>query len=417
MIFDLPSVENELDRLRILLGKEFAQHAIPIFYESTPLQIRGFIGIPDLARQKRTHQYIFVNNRSIQNNALAYAVSEGYQSLLPERAYPIFVLKIQIDPKLVDVNVHPRKTEVRFINPQEVFQKVKQAVQTALDKNILTPNVMLSRSKHDKPDVTLRQAQSDMPSKESQIPQALDFTKGFARTARDQSAIPDRIHETAALDPAAALHEAARETTSEAPTPIAQLAESYIIAKDEEGITIIDQHAAHERILYAQLIENLEHQKPVSQPLLLPLTFELSFREIQVLKSEKPLLQELGFIIENFGGNTFSVSAIPACLSQEDIDQVVKGLLDDLIDENFVSPRETKHPQIEPVKEIRRRQEKVIHYIACRAAVKFGRSLTEKEQTALLTRLQEIDQKYTCPHGRPTMIKLTFAELEKRFKR
>ena len=415
LIFDLPPVENELDRFRILLGREFAEHAIPVFYESTFLKIRGFVGIPDLARTKRTHQYLFVNHRPIQNNALAYAVSEGYQSLIPERSYPVFVLKIEIDPKLVDVNVHPRKTEVRFINPQELFQKVKQSVQTALDKNILTPTLtpIMPKSGQGMPDSdrksapsTPNQTPSDSP-KEQQIRQALHFTKDFARTAQN---IKTAAENQAAGQLTADLAQPELATPQEIGLePIAQLAESYLIAKDEEGITIIDQHAAHERILYAKLMENLDRQEPVTQPLLLPLNFELSFREVTVLKSERPLLKNLGFEIENFGGNTFTVSAIPACLNQEDIDKVIKGLLDDLIDETSGADSATK--------EIRRRQEKVIHYIACRAAVKFGRELTEEEQLALLKRLKQVEQKYTCPHGRPTMIKLTFEELEKRFKR
>lgn len=183
-----------------------------------------------------------------------------------------------------------------------------------------------------------------------------------------------------------------------------QIANSYIIAQDDEGLVIIDQHAAHERCLFSELMKASSEKKSVSQPLMVPLTLELGFRENQLFEAESEFLNNLGFEVEKFTTNTFQVTAVPAFLSGSDICEILLGMAGDILSGRTYGTVEEK-------------REKMTASIACRSAIKFGKPLTLMEQDALISKMESLDQKYTCPHGRPTMIRLTFEELEKRFGR
>jgi DNA mismatch repair protein MutL len=185
---------------------------------------------------------------------------------------------------------------------------------------------------------------------------------------------------------------------------LAQVAQSYIVAQDAEGIVIIDQHAAHERVMLGRLRNNEAAREPAKQALLAPTHLELDYREKAILEENLDLLNSLGFEIETFGGNTFTVEAVPDFLAGEDIQAIMKGFIDDLL--NDQSPMEAH-----------RRHEHILHTIACRAAAKFGKKLSLMEQDALIRSLEGTDDSCACAHGRPTMIRLRFDELEKKFGR
>jgi len=184
---------------------------------------------------------------------------------------------------------------------------------------------------------------------------------------------------------------------------ISQVSESYIVAQDQSGLVLIDQHAAHERVRYEQLIDQYENEQKAVQPLLVPLQIEFSGDEAGVIESNREIFVGLGFDIEPFGGNTFVVNGVPAFLSGEDAESVIKSVLDDILNESTPS-------RVQGFEE-------VINYMACRSAIKFGQKLGLGEMQALIDDMSKLKRPYTCPHGRPTMISLTLSELERMFGR
>lgn len=374
-ILDLPGGQSPLDRVRYVLGREVAENVMPVFAGGISLKIEGHIGKPSIARATRDYQYLFINRRDVKNPALAFAVKECFKSLIPANQYPLFVLNIEIDPTQVDVNVHPRKTEVRFVNQSEIFKKLQNAVYEVFKKYSLAPRITFAEN------VPRAASPSD-------IQNAIKFTEEISAAAvmRDHQPLTKR-------DDISII-------------PIAQVANSYIIAQSEEGLTLIDQHAAHERVMYERLLSEFTEKSCVtSQPLLLPTTLELSHKEVQILNDNLEVFKTLGFDIESFSGNTISIDAVPnEIANKEDIATLVRGLIDDIVN--------SKKPS-----NMQGRIEQMLHFMACRSAVKFGQRLTYDEQVQLIYDLEKTERKFTCPHGRPTMIELTFDELDKRFGR
>ncbi|MBI5755045.1 DNA mismatch repair endonuclease MutL [Candidatus Peregrinibacteria bacterium] len=386
-IFDAPKTVEPRDRIRSILGRDTEEHLLPIFYGGKDFQIKGYIGKPEISRTSRENQYFFINGRSIQSNSLSHAVKEGFQTLLPHGKYPLFIMYLTIEPQYIDVNVHPRKTEIRFQNQSELYGAFLRSVKQSLETNVLAPNIF-PRS-HRTPENWNAQPQT--------VPMALEFTKNIIRgenagfrefSSEQKSAVKTQ-------------NAISQKVSMKAMT---QIANSYIIAQDDEGLVIIDQHAAHERCLFSALMKAESEKKPISQPLIVPLTLELGFRENQLFEAESDFLNNLGFKMEKFTGNTFQVTAVPALLSDSDFREILLGMAGDILSGRTYGTVEEK-------------REKMTASIACRGAIKFGKPLTLMEQDALIATMESLDQKYTCPHGRPTMIRLTFHELEKRFGR
>lgn len=388
IVFDLPKTDDDKVRISSLLGKQTASSLIPIFYGHSQIQMSGYVGSPSIARSNRNNQYLFVNNREVKSHVLAFAVKQSFYSLLPKEKYPVFILKIVIEPELVDVNVHPRKQEVRFRNEKEIFQAVTSSVAHALEKYVLTPELKIERSQQalikEQVAAPVRQ-----PVLQHSVNEAMDFTEQIVQRAPQPAVTNDEPQE--------------REDDEEI-IPLVQLHNSYIVCSQGESLVLIDQHAAHERIRYTEILEDFANKKKSSQPLLMPLQIELSHSEAAILKENSELLDELGFDIEEFGGTTFSVYCVPSYMVSHNIEKVIRGLIDDFADNARKGDFE-------------KRKERSLIYMACRSAVKFGDPLSREEQVKLVNRLQEIDLPYTCPHGRPTMLKMTMEELGRKFGR
>ncbi len=379
-IYNLPNSSEWLDRIRALHGKEIAENLIPIFYGGQEISLEGFIGKPHIARNTKLHQYFFVNSRSIKSSALAYAVKEAYHSLLPHGMHPVFFVRIKIDPAQIDVNVHPRKIEIRFQNQSATFSILHKAVKTSLESRILSPKMNFGQSI-----------------------EGIAKMKNYLREERTSRSLKTDSGTPEILTKASTFTDSLTEENLRL-MPVAQIAASYIIAKDDEGMVIIDQHAAHERCMYEKLMKNFDAHNPVKQQLLVPLNIDLSHREKEVLSEQKELLEKMGFEIESLCTNSFVITAIPSLLSESNIIKVLRGLIGDILTNR-------------PIKSTQEPREKVLTYMACRSAIKFGKTLTHEEQIALLKNLDSLDQKFTCPHGRPTMIRLPYSELEKKFGR
>ncbi len=411
LVFDLPAVEDEFTRIKTLFGKNIADELIPVFYGHSQIQLKGFIGKPIIARSNRNYQYLFINHREVKSHVLGYAVKQSYTSLLPKEKYPVFFLYFEIDPQLVDVNVHPRKSEVRFRDEREIFSATTQACKKALESYVLAPNIT-----HDLPSnyYAERKAQSlklnePVNSYES-VPSEVAVAAGSVETAgpaispAPAAMFQDVINFESLQPQADSPHQPAQERKNlEQITTLAQLDNSYILCQQGNSLVIVDQHAAHERIRFTEIFAEFSQKSLTTQTLLSPMQLELSPKDIGLFEAHKDLFKQLGFEVEPFGGKTFAIHAVPSHLGSKDIHKAFTGLLDQFA--------EGKNGTFED------QTSKALTYLACRSAVKFGDPLSREEQTALIEKLQTMDQPYTCPHGRPTMIVMSADELKKRFGR
>ena len=424
-VFDLPASEDVMIRIRSLLGRDMAENLVPVFYGHSKISLTGFVGKPSIARASRLGQYLFVNGREVKSHVLSYAVKQSFYSLLPKEKYPVFILFFQIDPMYVDVNVHPRKMEVRFSDEKEIFKIVISACGKALENYVLAPKIEDQKPLGEKDSSQIKE-QTELSAYSSQrVQQSLkledhDYEEAY-RGAKTMAAVAgaatvngslngvneDAIAFTQAVTQGLYASEPANFTARENDDliqPLAQLAESYILCRQGNSLLIIDQHAAHERIRYTEIVAEFEAKQSVIQQLLTPMQFELSHQEKNILEQNLELFAGLGFSIEPFGGNTFNLTAIPSYMAKYDLLKAIHGLIDDL---NNMSVKG----------DFQSRKEKALTYMACRSAVKFGDKLSMEEMEGLVRQLQTLAQPYTCPHGRPTMAKMDFEELEKRFGR
>lgn len=396
LVYDLPAVEDEFTRIRSVFGKNIADELIPVFYGHSQIQLKGFIGKPIIARSNRNFQYLFINQREVKSHVLGYAVKQSYSTLLPKEKYPVFFLYFEIDPSLVDVNVHPRKSEVRFRDEREIFNAAGQACKKALMSHVLAPNITQGAPQNyyaerkaqpiKLPDNVLENAY--VVTEPLPIPVAVAISTQKSMDFGSNSSDEPEVEERKNVEPL---------------TVMSQLNDSYILCQQKSSLVIVDQHAAHERIRYTEIFADFAKKSLTTQTLLSPLQLELSPHEISVFEKHREIFVQLGFEVEAFGGKTFSIHAVPSHVAQKDLQKVFTGLLDEFAEGKNIS--------------IEEQTAKALTYLACRSAVKFGDSLSQEEQTAIVEKLQTIEEPYTCPHGRPTMIVMSSEELKKRFGR
>jgi len=398
LILNLPKTDKWLTRLKQVLGTDIANYLIPVAAKGT-VAISGFIGKPQIARNNRKAQFIFINKRIVSDFLITKAVKEGYSTLIPKELYPTFVLNIELPPDLVDVNVHPRKAEVKFKNTQEIYLSVLQAVQKSLTNNI-DQEIILGDQRAVKkftlktepsfrsyqPKISYQSSFKSIKPEASKINQALKFSKEILQADFIEQKNQEKVGDWRLLG---------------------QIHNAYLLVEAPQGILIIDQHAAAERILYEKFKKQFGSQKIKSQKLLLPLTLELSAKEVEILNQSLEFLSNLGFDIEIFGNNSFIVNAVPQDLDKLDIKTTILGIISDLEDNDF-----------NQTKSIDEKKDLVIKYAACRTAIKFNDKITSQEQIKLLEDILTImDKINTCPHGRPFIMELTLDQLAKNFKR
>lgn len=428
VVFDLPSTEEELVRIRGLLGKGIADEMIEVFYGGMNLKMTGYIGKPSVSRASKSMQYLFVNGRPITSHVLAYAVKQAYHSLLPKERYPVFVVKFELEPSMVDVNTHPRKTEVKFRDEREIYRVLTSACQRALENNILAPKVANGEA------IGLNYYQEkkstgiELPSFKNEVKMSATIVVGEKIIADNQVTSQDRqefkkenVAEFIQQLPLQNKHNSAEAVdenkVKEIPIiPLAQLNNAFILCQRAGDLIIIDQHAAHERIRYEKLMAEGENEEKATQQLLMPVNIDLAEQDRLVLESNREVLNDLGLNIEHFGGKTYSITAVPSYLTKSNLEKILLGLIDDL---KSMVVSGAGLVGMQGVKgDFFARKEKILTYLACRSAVKFGDPLTREEMQALIDQLAELPVgKATCPHGRPTMIVMEWGELWSRFGR
>lgn len=376
--------------LAALYGAEAARQMLEVLYEDQGLKINGFISPTNITRSNRREIHFFINGRTVQDAALATALLKGYHTLLMVGRYPVAVLFLEMPPEAVDVNVHPAKAEVRFRSADLIFSSVQNAVRRALLAHGPLPAgpapLQWTPGTNWRP--ALRQ---------------VDPTWQWAEEAGTQPFDRPEGEQVDALEPSSAAVQAALPN-QRVPLlrPVGQIANAYLVAEGPDGLYLVDQHAAHERVLFERFLAQRGADMP-SQTLLQPVPVDLPPGSARALAEQLPVLARLGFQVETFGPNTFLVRAIPALLAGIDPAAALRVLV-----EEFEEDETPLQAEVEA---------KLIARVCKRAAVKAGKTLSAEEQRALLLELEACQSPRSCPHGRPTMIHLSVDLLERQFGR
>ena len=396
--FYSPGSGNLMDAIIAVYGIRMAREMIPVHSEGKTLALRGFIGKPSISRSNRNHINIMINGRYVYCPSVASAVEEAYSTILPRGRRPVVVLSLTVAPELLDVNVHPSKLEVRLLEEKETVMQVSRALREALRVKTLIPSKLISpgmREAGQDPILNLFKEASEPSSK-----------TGFITT--DTVEEVDPYIESAALfqEPENTAEVAADYISIENDLPelnaLGQIGLTYILAEGKEGLYIIDQHAAHERILYEDFLA-CEAEKP-SQCLLMPATMDLDYREAAVLTQRIFWFNRAGFVIEHFGGNTFLIRGVPPGFTMGQEKEFFTDMLEYFRERGASASFDEFSKTLSSA-------------MACRNAIKAGEKLPQSSLAALCKRLASTENPYTCPHGRPTIIHLSYADLEKKFKR
>ncbi|MGM0770456.1 MAG: DNA mismatch repair endonuclease MutL [Halobacteriota archaeon] len=409
-----PTSGDIFDSIVYLLGSESAKKLIPVEFESDIVKINGYISKPELSRSGTDQQYFFINGRAISSKNISNAVRLGYYNLMPKGRFPVAVLDLELDLSEVDINVHPAKRYVRMSHEREVCDSVTLAVENALKSEQLVPEINLPDKKpvqavfverneeiaeEERETVFEESPQVKVPvTKENPLPLVKEKEEAYHFTPRDTEKRLKRSERTLANIP---------KKPERAPTGlerariVGQINELYIIVELDDGLVIVDQHAAHERVMYEQICDT---SSSGWQELITPVTLDLTSREKVLLEEYIPYLEEMGFAISEFGPNSYVVTTVPSLLGKMENTELVHDIIIELLSTGRVKNDIGMFDNL-------------CKTMACRAAIKAGATCSTEQMESLLKQLDMTENPYTCPHGRPTMISFTRAELDKLFKR
>ncbi len=377
----LRSPASELwDTIIHIYGNEVARVMLPVYYESSLAKVKGFVSKPSLTRGSLDYQSFYINDRSIGSRAISFALRDGYGTLVPRGRFPVAVLKIYVDTKEVDVNVHPTKNQVRLSHEREICDIVAEAVKIALSQKALIPDVDMHR-------------QALLYETAPLLSLVRETGSVFKASIKDTE---KRLRRTERAG-----EEKSKKMESLNVKVLGQVGSVYIIAETQDGLMIIDQHAAHERIFFEQVRES---KREDSQELIVPVNIELDSREKVLMKECIPYLEEFGFRIGEFGHDAFAVTAVPDVLGRLEDPGLIHDIITDILSEGRIKDETGLF-------------ERVTKSIACRGAVKAGADFSPSQMQSLIEQLFMTENPYTCPHGRPTMVSFNRQELDKLFKR
>jgi DNA mismatch repair protein MutL len=416
-IFHTPGNNDLYSCIYCLYGKEFSNNLIELNYINSPLEIKGYIGKPQLTRATKKYQIFFVNNRYIKNKVIYTALEEAYKGLVMIHKHPIAILNINLPSYMLDINVHPAKTEILFRNESLIYLLIKQAILEHLKIESLIPEVRINnKNEKDKIINNYTNTQEQIPiestikerpsynnynnsikediDKKSIYREVSDYNIERSNNSRDKDENKDNKKNN---------KKQKNLLDFKKGKIIGQVFSTYIIIEIENELLLIDQHAAHERIAYNQFKDQFNKNMVISQNLLIPRNIEVSYEEYQLIFDYLSILNRLGYDIEGFGSNSIILRSVPLILGQPQNEENLLEIiyyLQDLKDIGSNSEVEQK-----------------IISMACKSAIKAHDHLENREIYKLIEDLISTENPYTCPHGRPTIIKLTRYELEKLFKR
>jgi DNA mismatch repair protein MutL len=404
-VFNLAPTNDLAGRLRELYGTQLVEELLAVELSQGDVRVTGFIGKPGVSRADRRQQHLFVNQRPVESKGINYALLEGYHTALMKGKFPVTFLFIDIDPELVDVNIHPAKREVRFRDESAVRQCVIDAARAALEP-VTAGLHPVQREGWPRSERSWPQSQQHVvgprPHWSPAPPMALRGETPASPSVQQSNLIEVPRNRGEGEAPAEPQFEVrTEEGTWRILGVIGQL---YVLIESPEGLVLMDQHAAHERVLFEKMLQELETDSAPAQKLLLPLTLELDARDAAFLHANQKTLHKLGIGVSEFGQKTFLIDALPPYFPTANLAQTFRKIIDEL--------RQTGEEV-----HARRLSEDKIATTVCRHAVKAHDPLRGEELRALLQQLQQCELPYTCPHGRPTMIQMSYAELEKKFGR
>ncbi len=411
-----PQVSEPIERAADVLGRGIREALQPVHRDDGALKLRGWVAAPGAARSTSRGIYLYVNGRTVRDRVMQHALFQGYGGRLMKGQFPVAVLFIDVPYDRVDVNVHPTKNEVRFADQRLIHDRVRDAVATSL--------AMVDKAKWgSSPGFSEHEERIAERSSGFHKPTGPDVGGFFP----EPSTPPVSAHAAGSDGQSAAgdSHLAELSQTAETAIPptqlshqgrlwdqqrfadlkiIGQFSDTFLLCEAGQDLIVIDQHAAHERIMYEQLKRRAQNARPATQGLLVPETIELGFREAQILQAMLPDLQRLGLEIEPFGGDTFVVKAVPVLLGQGAVEPLVNEIVEKLA-EIGVAPG------------LEKAFDECLHLMACHGAIRANQSLNQAEIKGLLVQLDACEQPSNCPHGRPTWIKWNRKVFERAFGR
>lgn len=451
---------NLKDIIYTVFGREIAANLLPVESEQEVLQVHGFAGKPVIARSNRSFENYYINGRYVKSGLIGKAIEDAYKPYMMQHKYPFVLLHISIEPEYLDVNVHPTKMELRFRNGEQVYQMLFQAISQALSHKELIPQVDLvkreeekaleeaqKRAPHPEPFEVKRQAAMVQKSDESRTMQPQEPAKSrtmqppiykseavYGKIAESRAELEPEIQAAAPVESRKLeqkqqeleqkQQEQEQKATGQAEQPqqldlfeekllepknrirhklIGQLFDTYWLVEFNEHLYIIDQHAAHEKVLYEKTMQTLKTREFTSQMLNPPIILTIGSTEEVLLKKYMKYFQDIGFEIEPFGGREYAVRAVPDNLFSVAKKELLMEMIDDLSEDAGARTADMIHDRVATM--------------SCKAAVKGNNHLSFAEADHLIDELLNLDNPYACPHGRPTIISMSRYELEKKFKR
>ena len=404
-------------RLADVLGEEFVASSVNIDFRSGPVHVRGRAGTPDAARARADQQFAYVNGRFVRDKVITHGARSAYEDVLHGHRQPVYVLYLQMDPTRVDVNVHPTKIEVRFRDSREVHQAMRHAIESALAvprAQLLSTTSAMTQS------IAASTASSSAPAQNTWVQRGMAFganrlNEDPARAMADLKALwsnPPQVEEESPASFSSAkiqLHTAPAVTSQcEHEWPlgraIAQLQGIYILAENSQGLVVVDMHAAHERIVYERLKQQLDTTQIISQPLLIPASFSATPQEIATAESCADVLMQLGLEVSALSAKTLAVRAVPTSLAQGDCVELARSVLAELAQHDAATV-------------VQRAQNEILATMACHGAVRANRKLNLDEMNALLRQMEATERSDQCNHGRPTWRQVGMRELDALFLR
>ena len=411
-IMNFPAFSADDLKLRIaaVLGAELTDNSFEIVGQNDKFQIEGFASIPTFSRGNATNQYFFVNGRPIYDKGLSFSLKNAFGDFLPKSRYCSAVIKIKCDSQNVDINVHPTKEEVRFATPGDLNKLIISAIRDGIVSSGAKPSTILSLSTRE----AFQRGYSKMPSEH--LEKSSTYAVQDVQLMLNENISDDvELSSVKSLDQSTGLlgnfqNEMPAEKIGKDQFPplgfaVAQIHENYIVSHTLDGMILVDQHAAHERLNYEKLKEEYyKFSKNKIQNLLVPEIVELGETDAELLLASKEQLADFGLEIESFGPGTVSISAIPAVLGEVNIKELVKDLLREIGD-------------LGKEKTLLEKIDEVLSTIACHSSIRAGKILSIEEMNALLRQMEIVPYSGQCNHGRPTFIKLSLKDIQKLFGR
>ncbi|MCI7814273.1 MAG: DNA mismatch repair endonuclease MutL [Lachnospiraceae bacterium] len=418
---------NLKDIVYHLFGREIANQVLPIFRQQDGIQLEGLVGKPVICRGNRNYESCFINGRYMKSKILMKAIEDAYKPFLMQHKYPFVVLHLRLDGSLLDINVHPAKMEVRFWDNDKIYRMVEGTLRDALEQKELIPEVSLFENRQQKQEKKIQtRGEIPEPFEKKRIEQIREQTPPYLseqaqrrkEEPRLQNTEQNRSDEGAFLRREPSYFQTEKQKATQmtlfseklldeksvsSHQVIGQIFDTYWLVQYQDKLYIIDQHAAHEKVLYERTMKGLKEHSFTSQIITPPVVVSLSMQEEALFLQYRTSFEAIGFEIESFGGREYSIRAIPGNLFGIEKDGLFLELLDSL---GELSAQE--NPDILNEK---------IASMSCKAAVKGNHHMTKQEAQALIEELLTLENPYHCPHGRPTIISMTKYELEKKFKR